>query len=105
MIGLRADMDALPMPDHKRVPHRSTIENRMHGCGHDGHTAMLLGTAKVLCDTRAFPGSVAVLFPPAEAGLGGGRAIVEDGLFARATCASVRSAGRRVGNGWGSTGR
>ncbi|HEY9566510.1 MAG TPA: M20 aminoacylase family protein [Thalassobaculum sp.] len=89
MIGLRADMDALPMPDHKRVPHRSTIENRMHGCGHDGHTAMLLGTAKVLCDTRDFAGSVAVIFQPAEEGLGGGRAMVEDGLFERAPCASV----------------
>lgn len=89
MIGLRADMDALPMPDHKSVPYRSTIENRMHGCGHDGHTAMLLAAAKILCETRDFAGSVALIFQPAEEGLGGGREMVEDGLFDRAPCESV----------------
>ncbi|MEX2520364.1 MAG: M20 aminoacylase family protein [Paracoccaceae bacterium] len=89
MIGLRADMDALPMPDHKSVPHRSTFENRMHGCGHDGHTAMLLAAAKILCETRDFAGSVALIFQPAEEGFGGGREMVEDGLFERADCESV----------------
>ncbi|MFV0476172.1 MAG: M20 aminoacylase family protein [Pikeienuella sp.] len=89
MIGLRADMDALPMPDHKSAPYKSTIPNRMHACGHDGHTAMLLATAKILSETRDFNGSVALIFQPAEEGMGGGREMVEDGLFDKAPCDSV----------------
>lgn len=89
MIGLRADMDALPMHEYNDLPYRSTIDGRMHACGHDGHTAMLLAVAKVLAETRDFAGSVAVIFQPAEEGGGGGRVMVEEGLFARADCQSV----------------
>ncbi|MFN3259762.1 MAG: M20 aminoacylase family protein [Pikeienuella sp.] len=89
MIGLRADMDALPMPDLKTVPWRSKFENRNHACGHDGHTAMLLAAAKILCETRDFAGSVALIFQPAEEGMGGGKEMVEDGLFRLAPCDSV----------------
>ena len=88
-IGLRADMDALPMPDGKTVPHRSTVAGKMHGCGHDGHTAMLLGAARILAETRAFNGTVFAIFQPAEEGLGGGKAMVGDGLFERFPIQSV----------------
>ncbi|MEM9147503.1 MAG: amidohydrolase [Pseudomonadota bacterium] len=88
-IGLRADMDALPMPEAKTVPHRSARPNAMHGCGHDGHTAMLLGTAEILCQTRDFRGRVALIFQPAEEGLGGAREMIADGLFDAVPCASV----------------
>jgi amidohydrolase len=89
MIGLRADMDALPMQERGGVAHRSTIDGKMHACGHDGHTAMLLGAAKLLAEQRDFAGSVAVIFQPAEEGGGGGRVMVEDGLFDRAPCETV----------------
>ncbi len=89
MIGLRADMDALPMPDKADVPYRSTFENRAHTCGHDGHTSMLLAAAKILCETRDFRGSVALIFQPAEEGMGGGREMVADGLFRAAPCETV----------------
>jgi hippurate hydrolase len=89
MIGLRADMDALPMEERGDVPHRSTVPGKMHACGHDGHTAMLLGAAKILAESRDFAGSVALIFQPAEEGGGGGRVMVEDGLFDRAPCESV----------------
>src|SRR5690606_40462807 len=79
VIGLRADMDALPMEEQTNLPYRSTIPGRMHACGHDGHTAMLLGAAKYLAETRDFQGSVAVIFQPAEEGGGGGREMVNDG--------------------------
>lgn len=82
-IGLRADMDALPMDEATGLPHASTIPGRMHACGHDGHTAMLLGAAKYLTETRDFAGSVAVIFQPAEEGGAGGLAMVEDGLLDR----------------------
>ncbi|KAB7539459.1 amidohydrolase, partial [Verminephrobacter sp. Larva24] len=82
-IGLRADMDALAMPDHKPVPHRSTCEGVMHGCGHDGHTAMLLGAAAELARTRAFDGTVVLIFQPAEEGAGGAKAMLDDGLLER----------------------
>ncbi len=82
-IGLRADMDALPMTETTGLPHASTVPGRMHACGHDGHTAMLLGAAKYLAETRDFAGTVAVIFQPAEEGGAGGFAMAEDGLFDR----------------------
>ncbi len=89
MIGLRTDIDALPMQERTGLPHASTHEGKMHACGHDGHTAMLLATAKILAETRDFAGSVALIFQPAEEGGGGGREMVVDGLFDRADCQSV----------------
>ena len=80
-IGLRADMDALPMEEKTNLPWRSTIPDRFHGCGHDGHTTILLGTARYLAETRNFDGTVAFIFQPAEEGLGGARAMIKDGLF------------------------
>ena len=88
-VGLRADMDALPMQEESDVPYRSTIENRMHACGHDGHTTMLLGAAKYLAETRNFDGTVHFIFQPAEEGRGGAKKMVEDGLFERFPCDSV----------------
>ncbi len=89
MVGLRSDIDALPMQERNEIDHRSTIPGRMHACGHDGHTAMLLAAGKILAETRDFAGSVALIFQPAEEGGGGGREMVVDGLFDRADCASV----------------
>jgi hippurate hydrolase len=82
-VGLRADMDALPMTEATGLPHASTIPGRMHGCGHDGHTAMLLGTAKYLAETRNFDGTAVMIFQPAEEGGAGGEAMVKDGLMER----------------------
>lgn len=82
-IGLRADMDALPILEATGAAHTSVNEGKMHACGHDGHTAMLLGAAQYLCETRNFDGSVAVIFQPAEEGGGGGREMVNDGMMER----------------------
>jgi hippurate hydrolase len=80
-IGLRADMDCLPMHETGEVPHKSKVPGRMHACGHDGHTTMLLGAARYLAQTRNFDGTVNLIFQPAEEGGGGGRVMVEEGLF------------------------
>jgi len=83
MIGLRADMDALPMTEHNDFPWRSARSGLMHGCGHDGHTAMLVGAARYLAATRQFDGTAVLIFQPGEEGLGGARVMIEDGLFER----------------------
>ena len=82
-IGLRADMDALPMTEESGVEWSSQREGLMHACGHDGHTTMLLGAAKYLCETRRFSGRVALIFQPAEENDGGGRIMVEEGMMER----------------------
>src|SRR5690606_34808211 len=80
-IGLRADMDALPLKELNTFAHHSKIDGHMHACGHDGHTAMLLGAAEALAKTRNFDGTVYLIFQPAEEHEGGGRVMVEEGLF------------------------
>ncbi len=88
-IGLRADMDALPIVEANSFAHRSKREGRMHACGHDGHTASLLGAARYLAESRRFDGVVNFIFQPAEEGIGGARAMIEDGLFERFPCESI----------------
>jgi amidohydrolase len=88
-IGLRADMDALAMPETADRPHRSTVPGKMHACGHDGHTAMLLGAARRLAGKRNLSGAVHFIFQPAEEGRGGARRMIEDGLFELFPCDAV----------------
>jgi amidohydrolase len=88
-IGLRADMDALPLAEENEFAHRSTVPGRMHACGHDGHTAMLLGAARWLARTRRFDGTVHLIFQPGEEGYAGARAMIQDGLFERFPCDAV----------------
>ncbi|MGA0609703.1 M20 aminoacylase family protein [Caldimonas sp. KR1-144] len=88
-VGLRADMDALPTTELGRPAHRSRVDGAHHGCGHDGHTAMLLGAARQLARTRRFDGTVHFIFQPAEEGRAGARAMIEQGLFERFPCDAV----------------
>ena len=85
-IGLRADMDALLIHEQNNPAHCSTHKGTMHACGHDGHTVMLLAAAKYLAQTKSFLGQVNFIFQPAEEGLGGALAMIEDGLFERFPC-------------------
>ena len=86
MIGLRADMDALPIQEETSLPYSSKYDGKFHGCGHDGHTTVLLGAARYLAATRDFYGTVIFIFQPAEEGLGGAKAMLRDGLFERFPC-------------------
>lgn len=101
-IGLRADMDALPITEKTDVPYRSTVEGKMHACGHDGHTTMLLGAARYLAEHRDFDGTVHLIFQPAEERGGGADFMIRDGLFERFNCESVFGMHNMPGRPFGS---
>jgi hippurate hydrolase len=96
-LGLRADMDALPIQESNDFAHRSTNDGKMHACGHDGHTTMLLGAAQYLAETRNFDGQVHFIFQPAEEGIGGAKAMVADGLFQMFPCDAIFGMHNRPG--------
>ncbi|WP_200963978.1 M20 aminoacylase family protein [Acidovorax sp. Root219] len=89
VLGLRADMDALPIHEETGLPYASTHQGKMHACGHDGHTAILLAAARHLAKERSFDGTLHLIFQPAEEGLGGGRKMIEDGLFEQFPCDAI----------------
>src|SRR5690606_24602730 len=96
-IGLRADMDALPIEEATGLPYASRVAGRMHACGHDGHTAMLLGAARYLAEAGDFDGTVHFIFQPGEEGAGGALAMLDDGLFERFPCDRVFGLHNRPG--------
>src|SRR5262245_7790389 len=96
-VGLRADMDCLPINEANSFSHKSTHQGRMHACGHDGHTTMLLGAARYLAETKQFDGTVNFIFQPAEEGLGGASAMLEDRLFERFPCDAIFGMHNRPG--------
>jgi amidohydrolase len=96
-LGLRADMDALPIEEANTSAHRSRHQGKMHACGHDGHTTMLLGAARYLAETRNFDGTVHFIFQPAEEGMGGAKAMIADGLFEKFPCDAIFGMHNRPG--------
>ena len=96
-LGLRADMDALPIEEANTGAHRSRHPGKMHACGHDGHTTMLLGAARYLAETRNFDGTVHFIFQPAEEGMGGAKAMIADGLFEKFPCDAIFGMHNRPG--------